>query len=414
MIKTGFLMLFSWVATAGSADHRQHTWWSFPVIASLLILPLWGSQARAGWTDPLDTPASFSGKAHQALLLATARAGQRLLVAGAYGDILYSDDMGKQWQQASVPVRVTLTAMTFADDTHGWACGHDGIILATTDGGLTWRRQLDGFRANKAVVEAAEQALAAADENLAELEDNGADTRAAEAAQEEAGFALDDARYDLQSGSTRPFLDIYFADAQNGFAVGAYGMFFVTTDGGQHWQESSARLQNPERFHINFIKPVGDHGWWMGGENGLLLTSMDNGASWQSEESPYDGSLFSIGSLGDSLLLSGLRGHVFLQSPRGEWQELDTGNEQTLVSIINLGEGKGMLVGNAGTLLELGENGQLIRQLTLADSKSLAAIMKTDSGFLLVGEGGLLRLNEQMESQPVSLLMSGVVQGDAE
>ena len=34
--------------------------------------------------------------------------------------------------------RTYLTAVAFADATHGWAVGDDGTILATTDGGATW------------------------------------------------------------------------------------------------------------------------------------------------------------------------------------------------------------------------------------------------------------------------------------
>ena len=33
------------------------------------------------------------------------------------------------------PVSVTLTAVRFADATHGWAVGHGGVVLATADGG---------------------------------------------------------------------------------------------------------------------------------------------------------------------------------------------------------------------------------------------------------------------------------------
>ncbi|NIN72689.1 MAG: hypothetical protein GTO46_12365, partial [Gemmatimonadetes bacterium] len=35
----------------------------------------------------------------------------------------------------------------------------------------------------------------------------------------------------------RPFLDVWFRDARNGFVIGAYGYFLVTGDGGDSWSE---------------------------------------------------------------------------------------------------------------------------------------------------------------------------------
>ena len=45
----------------------------------------------------------------------------------------------------------SLRDITFADDRNGWIVGHDGLILATTDGGLTWARQASGTQQHLAV-----------------------------------------------------------------------------------------------------------------------------------------------------------------------------------------------------------------------------------------------------------------------
>ena len=57
--------------------------------------------------------------------------------------------MGKTWTQAEhVPVRSTLLDIDFAPDNEleGWAVGHEGVILHTSDGGKTWELQYDGLR----------------------------------------------------------------------------------------------------------------------------------------------------------------------------------------------------------------------------------------------------------------------------
>ena len=61
-----------------------------------------------------------------------------------------SNDGGATWQQSKVPVSSDLTAVYFVNDRKGWAVGHDGVILATSDGGAPWTLQLDGVRANEA------------------------------------------------------------------------------------------------------------------------------------------------------------------------------------------------------------------------------------------------------------------------
>src|SRR4029079_5611384 len=78
------------------------------------------------------------------LLNGLARAGQRIVAVGQRGHVLYSDDAGKSWKQATVPVSSDLVAVPFPDATHGWAVGHDGVVLHTDDAGVTWTRQLDG------------------------------------------------------------------------------------------------------------------------------------------------------------------------------------------------------------------------------------------------------------------------------
>src|ERR1700730_2204806 len=71
----------------------------------------------------LDLPAILSPRCQQGVLLGIAAAGNRLVAVGERGCIVYSDDNGKRWQQARVPVSATLTAVTFASPTQGWAVG---------------------------------------------------------------------------------------------------------------------------------------------------------------------------------------------------------------------------------------------------------------------------------------------------
>src|SRR4029453_7009044 len=100
--------------------------------------------ANSGSRDVLDTPAIKTPLAARALLNGLARARERIIAGGQRGHVLFSDDGGKSWQQAAVPVSSDLVAVSFPNATTGWAVGHDGVVLRSTDAGTSWTRQLDG------------------------------------------------------------------------------------------------------------------------------------------------------------------------------------------------------------------------------------------------------------------------------
>ena len=52
------------------------------------------------------------------------------------GHIAYSDDQGRSWVQAAVPVSVDLTSVSFVTPRLGWVTGHDGVVLRSDDAGL--------------------------------------------------------------------------------------------------------------------------------------------------------------------------------------------------------------------------------------------------------------------------------------
>src|SRR5688572_5026779 len=89
--------------------------------------------------SPTTLPAAHVRNAVAAPLLASARAGQRVVAVGDHGVILLSDDGASSFRQAkAVPVRSLLTSVQFIDARHGYAAGHDGVVLGTQDGGETW------------------------------------------------------------------------------------------------------------------------------------------------------------------------------------------------------------------------------------------------------------------------------------
>jgi photosystem II stability/assembly factor-like uncharacterized protein len=194
--------------------------------------------------------------ATRSLLLDITLAGDRLVAAGERGHILYSDDNGDQWHQASVPTTQMLTGVYFADAKHGWAVGHDGLIIASDDGGKIWRQQRDGLavqhQANLKQRTVARERVTQLEQTLAKAD---AETREAiEVELEDAQMDLEDAQLTLSEALfTSPLLDVWFEDANQGWAVGAFGSLVVTRDGGRHWVNQGATLDNPDEYHLNTI-----------------------------------------------------------------------------------------------------------------------------------------------------------------
>lgn len=340
----------------------------------------------------------ISPKASTSLLLDVVSTGKRLVVAGDYGHILYSDDAGHSWEQARVPTRRMLTALSFATAQRGWAVGHDGLILATVDGGQTWTLQRDGLadqqRWNVQAVEQARSALAEANRAAMQVQGDGPGDDW-EATLEDLEFELEDAlEMAAESTHTPPLLDVHFVNELRGVAVGAFNTLLRTEDGGVTWLRDSQALDNPDEYHLNAITGDRDGNLWIAAEGGLLFRSADAGKSWESLPSPYRGSWFGIVSTPDSqaLVVFGLRGNVYRSSDRGDsWQAINTGIQRTLAGGQFINEDYLLLAGAVGTLLVSDDGGRTLRTASAGTRLHLSAVAYAGDAAVMVGQGGVHR-----------------------
>jgi len=221
--------------------------------------------------------------------------------------------------QVIVPTKATLTAVTSLGDK-AWAVGHDASILGSQDAGQTW------------------QLLQEAPE-------------------------LD-----------RPFLDVHFFDPNEGIAVGAYGIFYRTEDGGVTWeQERHASvlssddkeyldsIRDDEDFYLEELAFISPHFnrlhdangvLYMAGEAGLVASSTDKGRNWERLELNYLGSFFDVAELPNKDILAvGLRGNIFLLT-EGDWVRLPSCITTSLNSVF-IDDSKVYIAGNNGVILQL-------------------------------------------------------------
>lgn len=291
--------------------------------------------------------AESSPLAQRSLLLdIVAQEAQRVAV-GERGHVLLSADAGASWHQArSVPTDVLLTAVAFVDPGTLVAVGHDETILRSEDGGERWT-QVHG-----------------------------------------------------SPDAQQPLLDVWMGVGGRGLAIGAYGGYFVTADGGRSWTKRAfAPAPVPEDglppdYHLNRIIEA-DQRLYIAGEAGQLYRSDDLGETWSTLPSPYEGSFFGLLAIAPRTLLAfGLRGHVFRTEDGGDtWARLETGTVATLDGGVRLDADTIVLVGHAGVVLVSHDGARSFALQQQDDRKALAAAVRDgDRSVLAVGEGGLHRI----------------------
>mgnify|MGYP001559749758 FL=1 len=185
----------------------------------------------------------------------------------------------------------------------------------------------------------------------------------------------------------KPLLDVWFRDARQGLAVGAYGLAYESGDGGRTWR---LRAIQRDDMHLNAIAGGADGIVYLAGESGTLLRSDDGGRSWRRLASPYRGSFFGVLRLPDGQpLVFGLRGKAFRSADGGtSWQPVATHGEATLQGGAVLADGTVVLVGQDGAVLVSRDRGRSFMRAKNTTRQAFAAAAGADGTLVLVGEGG--------------------------
>lgn len=175
----------------------------------------------------------------------------RWWVAGSGAAIAGSADRGATWTVTELEDDVQFTTVQFVDDTHGFVLGEFGHVMATEDGGLTWKK-------------------------LASIE-----------------------------GDFYPYAAL-FRDRKKGWTSGLAGQVLQTRDGGKSWQKMDNRSGVPlYRLFMHGGQPLGTGA-------GGVVAALDQGV-WQSR--PYSdavpvflGAGASLGESGAGIAVGGPAG----------------------------------------------------------------------------------------------------------
>jgi len=133
------------------------------------------------------------------------------------GEVLYSDDGGLSWIQKNLPVNKYFTDVLFTSLDVGYLIGEEGSVLRTSNAGITWVSK--NFNTGQYVN------------------------------------------------------DICFADDSTGLAVG-FQYIAKTINGGTNWEIINTNFMATSCSILDELK------WWVIGENGVMMYTLDGGEHW--------------------------------------------------------------------------------------------------------------------------------------
>lgn len=342
---------------------RQFRWFISFLIAAVLSMPV-----SAEFKDSLDVPAAMSPLAQTTRLMAVTRAGRRLVAVGPRGHILLSDDNAKTWRQVAVPLSSDLVAVQFPSAKMGWIVGHDGVVLHSADGGLTWVKQLDGKQA-AAIVDAYYK------------------QRPADA---EALKVMDQVRRLVEEGADKPFLDVLFLNEQEGFIVGAFNFAMRTKDGGKSWEPLIDRTTNEQGFHLYGLAAAGGE-VYIAGEQGLIRRWDRQRERFIALASPYQGSFFGFLATESTLIAFGMRGNILRSTDGGNnWQAASSDAIDGITAGTLLEDGRIVLVTQGGQILVSNNGGESFASVKVEKRMALFGVASAGKDALaVVGANGV-------------------------
>jgi photosystem II stability/assembly factor-like uncharacterized protein len=217
---------------------------------------------------------------------------------GWTGTILATDDGGDTWRQLTAASDASLNGVCFTDERHGWAVGEKGTVERTRDGGATWtlktvdpEGECDGVIFTDSLHGCLTLTKAVHVGWLGDADDwQGSIWRTADGGTTWEKQTVPD--------STSILKRITFVDAQHGWAAGTFraegpvpgltdhkSALYATSDGGRTWRRRFNHELEITMTDVEFTDA--SNGWAVGfitnsGEQGgNLFHTVDGGATWE-------------------------------------------------------------------------------------------------------------------------------------
>ena len=197
-------------------------------------------------------------------------------VVGEWGTTLHTRDGGKTWQPQRDEMDRTFNNVVFVDRKTGWIVGERGTILHTGDGGHTWQPQLPKAFERIDFEDELENPppslygvaftnhnrgwACGIDGTIIRTTDGGS-------------------TWELLPSKTDMTLYTVFIKWGRGWIVGDKGTYLTSSDGGNTWEAPEEAIKSRQPFRdLFFSSPL--KGWAVGAAGSVIHTT-DGGTTWE-------------------------------------------------------------------------------------------------------------------------------------
>ncbi len=272
----------------------------------------------------------------------------------ASGVILKTTNSGQDWLVVKDDIRWSLNSIYFADENTGWAAGDFGLILQTTDAGVTWHEQSDvlhSFLQTFREIDFVSRTTgwAAGGDVLIHTENGGLDWQG----------------QNVETNHTISTLD--FISENVGWLGCGNGTILKTENGGQTWEEQYSYNED-----ANFLTSIYFHsedtGWAL--TNQYLLKTTNSGEIWErisvdTSDYLYLQSLF-FASENTGWIIYGYNNIIYKTTNGGtDWQRIEIPVitelppcEFTFASVFFVNKDTGWIVGAGGIIMKSVDGGE--------------------------------------------------------
>ena len=243
------------------------------------------------------------------------------------GAIYKTIDGGNSWQKIVAISNNCVYDVLFVNDSLGFACGENLLLLKTTDGGINW---IDLARFGKPTKghNGTLRNIFSVDTNTIYVSGGGNfsegvmyksfdgggwwlynifdnELRSASFINKYTGYFAGYGTIYLTNDSTYSFnklsidndffVSITFTNNVIGYACGYNGGIYKTIDGGNSWDEQLKNNNDINHVrHFNQLKFIGNNEGYAVGNNGLIMYTDDGGVRWQKIKKITEDNLYSI------------------------------------------------------------------------------------------------------------------------
>lgn len=298
---------------------------------------------------------------------------------GSKGVLLATDDGGETWRASLRPLEDTLQDVYFSDEQNGWLVCERSIydlktndeprtyLMRTTDGGKTWKRvnvigkDVDA-RLVRALFTREGRGWAFGEGGLLYTTRDGG------------------LNWERQLVPTRHLLlGGWFLNATQGWIVGAGATILQTTDGGETWRttillnEAGGRdIADSQHVRFNAVSFADRlHGWAVGAKGRVFITN-DGGRTWREQQSNVRADLYDVKFVnaveGWAVGAEGTLIHTMDGGLR--WVAVESGTTHALERLCFVSPTRGWAVGFGGTIIAYNSAASMPQRPGLKDRKS--------------------------------------------